>query len=115
MTKAEAYREEDELRRLEFSWPFPQTKPYTPYQSAVMDRANTLYHYWRFNEPAPCERKDWVCPPRDVEETVENYWRRGSHMAKDPEAAYRGFLAKYGGGYPPLHEWTEELERNFGG
>lgn len=115
MTKPEAYREEKELRQREWSWPKPQRHPYTPYQLAVKRRADALYEFWKDDAPAPCERKDWDPPPRDVEETVENYWRNNVRGCLDPEAAYRRFWEKYNGGYPPPGEWTEELERNFGG
>lgn len=114
MTKAEAYREEKELMLRIYSWPFPQRAPATPYMSAVIRRQNALYGYWRFDEPAPCEREDWECPPRDVEETVENFWRRNSSGATDREAAYRRFWEKYGGKYPPVPEWTEEHVRKWG-
>ena len=114
MTKADAYREEHELRYREDSWPIPLPHR-TPYMAAVMRRCCALFNYWRNDGPMPCERGDWECPPRDVEETVENFWRRDTRHAMDPEAAFRRHWEKYGGKYPPIPEWTEELERNFGG
>ena len=115
MTQAEAYREHEELMLRMYSWPKPWRAPATPYMRAMMARHNALCSYWRGEGPMPCERGDWECPPRDVEETVENYWRNNTRHAMDPEAAFRRCWKKYSGKYPPIPEWTEELERNFGG
>ncbi len=113
MTKAEAYRECAELRRRRWSWPLGI--PPTPYTHAVLRRIQALYDYWHSDEPAPCESDIWKCPPQDVEETPENYWRAAFIYAHDPEAAFQRAWKKYNGEYPPLDtEWTEELRNNFG-
>jgi hypothetical protein len=94
MTKEEAYIEELELADLRYRWDWRAKR--TPYQHSVARREIELYNFWRFNAPAPEPRAEWerTRPPRDVEETVENWYRNNYRKT------WREKMAEAGGKIP---------------
>lgn len=73
MTRAEAEKEFFAVSRHVYMWKDVNPHPMTPYQHAVLRRQSALFGYVFNDKPAPSE--GWVPPPKDVEETVENWYR----------------------------------------
>jgi len=117
MTRREAFAEYQEMERRINSWSDTDRRPpLTPYQQAVRKRASDLrafvyaYSYYE----VPCEASEWVCPPKDVEETVENFYRHQFCMEPDPDARLRELRERFQGGYPPPMEWTADHVARYG-
>ena len=106
MTREEAYYEAEELHRHARSW-LNFGNP-SPYCVAVRKRESDLRHWLLYCGKKPCDRKDWVCPPCDVEERLEwfflNSWPSFWHKSKDE---LRRLMEKYNNTYPPITPWEE--------
>ncbi len=89
MTRKEAESEFYALSRRVYMWADPSPTPPTPYQHAVLRRQSALFAYVFNNKAAPAD--NWTPPPRDVAETVENWYR--NHFPKS---------------------WKERMDANFG-
>ena len=93
MTREEAEKEFWELSRRCYMWEDFNSSKITPYQHAVLRRQSALFGYIFNDKPAPVD--NWVAPPCDVEETVENWYR--NHF---PKTWHERMLAN-GGKLPP--------------
>lgn len=73
MTRSAAEKEFFELSRHVYMWADVTPRPPTPYQHALLRRQSALFGFVYNGKPAPAD--GWTPPPRDVEETVENWYR----------------------------------------
>ncbi len=94
MTREEAEKEFWELSRRSYMWEQVNPVKITSYQHAVLRRQSALFGYVFNGKPAPADH--WVCPPCDVEETIENWYR--NHF---PET-WRERMKANGDQLPPL-------------
>lgn len=106
MTREEAYYEMMELsRHIKSWWRYGITSPYC---SAVRKRWSDLMGWLLYCEKKPCDRKDWVCPPCDVEERLEWFFLHNwPILEKEGEEELRRMIEKYGNTYPPVEAWEE--------
>lgn len=94
MTREEAEKEFWELSRHCYMWEDFNSSKITPYQHAVLRRQSALFGYIFNDKPAPVD--NWIAPPCDVEESVENWYR--NHF---PKTWHERMLAN-GGKLPPM-------------
>ncbi len=99
MTRPEAEKEFFTLSRHVYMWADPTPQHMTPYQHAILRRQSALFSYLYNNKPSP--PSNWLPPPRDVEETVENWYR--NHFP----ATWRERMNANLGNLPPLPEEGE--------
>lgn len=119
MTHTEAYIQNAKLAEIMRSW--DRSRRWTKYQKEVSERSAWLYEYSQGRARMPIEEDVWLkkCPPCDVEETAENWFRNNWHFAKDKTLWKRKF-DEAGGIIPPLGdveipESVLELDRKEAG
>ncbi len=105
MTRREAWLEEEHLMH-DHIYRWPLWVENTPYVSYLWGRHCDLFNWYHSNlGKEPISHEEWLkkLPPKDVEETVENWFKNQYSRAKDKNA-WRRKMEEAGNKVPPVDE-----------